>query len=174
VLILVLGGARSGKSAVAEQIAERLPQPVIYLATLTTDAADADLERRIAAHRARRPAGWRTVDAESDLATQMETLPGTVLVDSLGPWVARHQPEPEVVDAFTAAAVARAGDTVVVSDEVGMSVHPTTALGLAFRDRLGCVNSQLGAIADRVVLVVAGRIVTTAPLDVDAIVAGGH
>jgi adenosyl cobinamide kinase/adenosyl cobinamide phosphate guanylyltransferase len=174
VLILVLGGARSGKSTVAEQIAERLPQPVTYLATLAADATDADLERRIAAHRARRPAGWRTVDAGSDLAAQLEALPGTVLVDSLGPWVARHQPEPDVVDAFTAAVVARAGDTVVVSDEVGLSVHPTTAAGLAFRDRLGGVNSQLGAIADRVVLVVAGRVVATAPLDVDAIVAGGH
>jgi adenosyl cobinamide kinase/adenosyl cobinamide phosphate guanylyltransferase len=173
VLILILGGARSGKSAVAEQLAAGLPQPVTYLATLATDVADPDPDGRIAAHRARRPEPWSTIEATSDLAAQLGSLTGTLLLDSLGPWVACHQSDGDSADALAAALVARAGDTVVVSDEVGLSVHPTTTAGIVFRDMLGRVNHAVAGVADRTLLVVAGRVVPTAPLDVDAFFHGG-
>jgi adenosyl cobinamide kinase/adenosyl cobinamide phosphate guanylyltransferase len=172
VLVLVLGGARSGKSAAAERIALTLPQPVTYVATLTSDGADADVDRRIAAHRARRPTSWRTVDASRDLAAQLSSLSGTVLLDSLGPWIALNSPADECTDALTAALGERAGDTVVVSDEVGLSVHPTTAAGLAFRDCVGGINQALATVADHVLFVVAGRVLQTTALDIDRLLGG--
>lgn len=171
-LILVLGGARSGKSLVAEQLADRLPQPVTYVATLASEGDDEELSRRIAAHRARRPASWRTQDAQPDLAEQLRALTGTVLLDSLGPWVATHRPDASAVSDLCAALAQRSGDTVVVSDEVGLSVHPTTAAGLAFRDELGDVNAALAGVADDTLVVIAGRVLTTTAFDAAALVVG--
>ena len=110
----------------------------------------------MAAHRRRRDPTWTTVDAGEDLAGLLETLQGTVLVDSLGPWVARSLADRDV-DAFCSALGRRPGDTVVVSDEVGMSVHPSTEDGRRFQDALGALNHAVSAAADRVYLVVAGR-----------------
>lgn len=172
-LILILGGARSGKSTVAEQLVAVLPQPVTYLATLETGVADPDPDGRIAAHRARRPESWCTVEATSDVAAQLGSLTGTVLLDSLGPWVARHQGDDDSMDALTTALVARTGDTVVVSDEVGLSVHPTTTAGIVFRDMLGRANHAVATVADHTLLVVAGQVVPTARLDVGAFFHGG-
>lgn len=169
-LILVLGGARSGKSAVAESLTRRLPQPVTYVATLTPDERDADLICRIEAHRRRRPASWATLDATEHLADQLRGIAGTVLVDSLGPWVARHQPDDARTDLLRDALAARAGDSVVVSDEVGLSVHPSTAAGRAFRDLIGTLNQRLAAAADDTLLIVAGRVLATAPIDAATIV----
>ena len=173
-LILVLGGARSGKSAVAEAIAQRMRQPVVYLATLVPHGDDRELLSRIAAHQRRRPFSWRTVDARADLAGQLRELTGTALVDSLGPWVAQRRPTRATVDALCGVLQARAGDTVVVSDEVGMSVHPTTTDGLSFRDELGAVNESVAQIADQTLFVVAGRVLSTTSLDADEIVRGGR
>ncbi len=86
-ITLVLGGARSGKSEVAERIAAGLPEPITYLATLLP-GDDPDLAARITAHRARRPAGWHTFEAGADLPAVLSSVPGAVLVDGLGPWVA--------------------------------------------------------------------------------------
>ena len=158
-ITLVLGGTRSGKSAVAEELAARHGPPVTYVATMVP-AGDADLEARVAAHRRRRDPAWTTVDAGEDLAGLLVTLPGTVLVDSLGPWVARALVRPDAgADgaALCAALGRRPGDTVVVSDEVGMAVHPSTEDGRRFQDALGAVNHAVSAAADRVYLVVAGR-----------------
>ena len=158
-ITLVLGGTRSGKSAVAEELAARHGPPVTYVATMVP-AGDADLESRVAAHRRRRDPAWRTVDAGEDLAALLVTLPGTVLVDSLGPWVARalvSQDTQADGAALCAALGRRRGDTVVVSDEVGMAVHPSTEDGRQFQDALGAVNHAVSAAADRVYLVVAGR-----------------
>jgi nicotinate-nucleotide--dimethylbenzimidazole phosphoribosyltransferase len=171
-LILVIGGAASGKSAAAESLAAKLPAPVTYVATLVPDESDADLMRRIDAHRRRRPSSWRTLDATTNLAGQLRQLTGTVLVDSLGAWVARRPPEAADVDALMDAFATRAGDTVVVTDEVGMSVHPPTAAGREFRDAIGAVNQRVAAVADRTVAVVAGRAVLTAPVDAAAIIDG--
>ncbi len=156
-ITLVLGGARSGKSAYAERLITRHPSPVTYVATLHL-SDDPDLTARIERHRSRRPSAWRTIEAGSDLAEVLRTTPGSVLLDSLGAWVAGHGAA-DVVDhaALCRALVERKGETVVVSEEVGLGVHPSSDLGRHFRDALGSLNQAVAAVADTVLLVVAGR-----------------
>ena len=162
-LTLVLGGARSGKSAVAERIAASFPAPVTYVATMCV-GEDRDLAARVAAHQARRPVGWATVETGRDLAATLSRLPGTALVDSLGPWVAARLGDGADVDAETLCGILRArpGATVVVSEEVGSGVHPPSSAGREFRDELGRVNQAVAAVADEVLLVVAGRVLPLA------------
>lgn len=155
-ITLVLGGARSGKSEVAERIAARLPAPITYLATLIP-GDDPDLAERIEAHRARRPAGWRTIEAAAGLPAALRSVPGSALVDGLGPWVAASPGMAADAAALCAALTGRAAGTVVVSEEVGLGVHPATEDGRRFRDALGMVNQAVAAVADEVLLVVAGR-----------------
>jgi adenosylcobinamide kinase/adenosylcobinamide-phosphate guanylyltransferase len=160
-ITLVLGGARSGKSAAAEALCARLPTPVTYVATGGPLAGgDDDWAARVAAHRARRPAGWYTVEVGpgSDLVAVLDGTSGTVLLDALGTWMAGHPGFAVDGDGLVAALRGRAGDTVVVSDEVGMGVHPSTEAGRRFRDALGRLNQQVAAAADDVFLVVAGRL----------------
>jgi adenosyl cobinamide kinase/adenosyl cobinamide phosphate guanylyltransferase len=155
VITLVLGGARSGKSAVAERLAAQLPSPVTYLAT--GRPADDDMAARIAAHAARRPSSWSTVEAPDDLSSALRSLDGTVLLDALGTWVAGAAGFGVDGDELCAALVERRGDTVVVSDEVGMGVHPSSEAGRRFRDVLGQLNRRVAEVADDALLVVAGR-----------------
>lgn len=162
-ITLVLGGARSGKSEVAEQLTSHHGPPVTYVATMVT-GDDPNLEARVAAHRLRRDRSWTTVEAGDDLASLLTKLDGTVLVDSLGPWVAGQAEMRADGDALCVALRTRNGDTVLVSDEVGMAVHPTTDEGLRFRDALGVVNHAVSSVADRVYLVVAGRALPLPPL----------
>ena len=172
-ITLVLGGARSGKSAVAEALTVAHGPPVTYVATMDT-AGDPELEARVEAHRRRRDPAWATVDAGDDLAELLASVRGTVLVDSLGPWVATRLGGPGGGDAgadaetLCAALRSRAGDTVLVSDEVGLAVHPSSAEGRLFRDALGAVNHAVSAAADRAYLVVAGRPLALPPPDVPA------
>jgi adenosyl cobinamide kinase/adenosyl cobinamide phosphate guanylyltransferase len=168
VITLVLGGTRSGKS----EVAERLVAPagaVTYVAT--GQATDEAMAARIAAHRARRPATWTTVEAGADLLDALAGTAGTVLVDSLGTWVAAHADLAVDVAGLCAALTDRRdgaagggnlGDTVLVSEEVGLGVHPPTEVGRRFADVLGEMNRAVADVADRVVLVVAGRVL---PLD---------
>ncbi len=159
---LVLGGTRSGKSAVAERLTAEVGRTtgsaVTYLATASV--YDDDMARRVALHRARRPAEWATVELgePEQLPEILLGIEGAVLLDSLGTWLASC---PDfVVDAGSlgAALQSRAGQTVVVSEEVGLAVHPPTPVGRAFTDALGSLNQAIAAVADRAVLVVAGRI----------------
>ena len=157
-ITLVLGGARSGKSEIAEQLAARLPSPVLYFATAIVDDDD-DLAARVAAHHGRRPSDWKTIEAGEDLASALRSTPdGTALVDALGPWVANQHDF--VVDASTLvdALTSRNGDAVVVSEEVGLGVHPSTEAGRRFRDALGELNRVVADAADEVLLVIAGRV----------------
>lgn len=149
---LVLGGARSGKSALAERRAGARAAPVTYVATGDAGA----MPERVAAHRARRPAAWTTLET-ADLVGALGATAGTVLVDSLTTWVAAAPGFSVDVEGLCGALSARPGDTVVVSDEVGLGVHPSTEAGRAFRDALGLVNQAVAAVADEVLLVVAGR-----------------
>ena len=161
-ITLVLGGARSGKSEVAERIAARLAGPVTYLATLVP-SDDPDLAERIEAHRARRPTGWRTVEAGPELPALLRSVPGPVLVDALGPWVAASPGMIVDARALCAALTGRAADTVVVSEEVGLGVHPASEDGRRFRDAVGALNQAVAAVADEVLFVVAGRILPLGP-----------
>jgi len=161
-ITLVLGGARSGKSQVAERIAARLPAPITYVATLVP-GDDPDLTERIEAHRARRPAGWRTVEAGPELPALLRSVPGPVLVDGLGPWVAASPGMAVDAGALCAALTGRDAVTVVVSEEAGLGVHPATQDGRRFRDALGTLNQAVAAVADEVLFVVAGRILRLDP-----------
>jgi adenosyl cobinamide kinase/adenosyl cobinamide phosphate guanylyltransferase len=125
-------------------------------------AGDAELAARVDAHRERRGPDWTTAEAGGDLPAVVRAAMGTVLVDSLGPWVARA-PDDVDADALCRALVERAGDTVLVSDEVGLAVHPSTREGRLFRDALGAVNARVSAVADRAYLVVAGRALLLPP-----------
>lgn len=167
-IVLVLGGTRSGKSALAEGMAARLARSggdVTYVATARLDPADADHAARIDAHRRRRPERWTTVECAEPgaLPSALRDADGVVLLDSLGTWVAGHpdldaDPGP-LIDALRA----RSGSTVVVSEEVGLALHATTDVGRRFVDALGEVNRAVSAVADHAVLVVAGRAIELPP-----------
>jgi adenosylcobinamide kinase/adenosylcobinamide-phosphate guanylyltransferase len=164
---LLLGGARSGKSAQAELRLAADPS-VTYVATGVLRDDDPEWTARIEAHRQRRPSWWRTVET-ADVAPLLRTATGTVLLDGVGTWLAavmdacgawedvaavRPRVE-ELVEAWrgTEARV------VAVSDEVGLSLVPSGAGGRAFRDVLGGLNQRLAAESEETALVVAGRVV---------------
>lgn len=167
---LVLGGVRSGKSRHAEVLVG--PGPVTYVAPgRPADDTDPEWAARVRAHQGRRPAGWTTLET-GDVAAAISGATQTVLVDCLGVWLARVLDDCDGwTDPETGAEVlARAGegllaawraaptDVVLVSNEVGLGVVPATASGRLFRDELGRLNAALSAAADRVHLVVAGRV----------------
>lgn len=167
-ITLFLGGANSGKSLVAERCVSTLGEPVTYLATWRlADPAqpDAGMDERIARHRSRRSPDWATRELARDesLAQVLETLEGVVLLDALGTWVAGAPEFAVDVNALCSALLRRTGPTVVVSDEVGLGVHPSTASGRRFREALGPVNEAVAAVADAVWLVVAGRLLPLGP-----------
>ncbi|HLI54817.1 MAG TPA: bifunctional adenosylcobinamide kinase/adenosylcobinamide-phosphate guanylyltransferase [Acidimicrobiales bacterium] len=155
-ITLVLGGARSGKSAFAERLAASAPPPVSYVAT-ALPGDDADFAERIRLHRERRPASWTTVECGADLHGAVARLAGTVLVDSLGTWLAALPGFAADPDELCGVLRRREGETILVSEEVGLGVHPSTALGGLFRDRLGELNRCVSEVAERAFLVVAGR-----------------
>lgn len=171
-ITLVLGGTRSGKSAIAERLAGQTTDDglVTYVATARLDPSDADHAARIDRHRARRPSGWITVECSDPAALPdvLRAAAGTVLVDSLGTWVTGHADlrsalDPDRVADLVAALVERDGATVVVSEEVGLAPHAPTELGRRFADALGEVNQAVSAVADRALLVVAGRALELPP-----------
>jgi adenosylcobinamide kinase / adenosylcobinamide-phosphate guanylyltransferase len=154
VITLVLGGARSGKSEVAERLVG--DGPVIYVATGT--ASDDGMAARIAAHRRRRPEAWTTVEESgAGLPKVLADLTGPAVIDSLTTWLAAAADFEVDAEALCTALRKRDGDTVIVSDEVGLGVHPSTEAGNRFRDALGVLNQHVAAAADEVILVVAGR-----------------
>lgn len=171
-LTLILGGARSGKSTFAEQQAAATTGEVLYVAT--AEAWDDEMRRRIAAHRAQRPATWRTVEAPRQTGAAIRTAmtPATtcVLVDCitlLASNVILALPETSdeqaadaalntEIDLLLAAYAASSAAWYVVSNEVGLGIVPAYPLGRLYRDALGRANQRLAAAADRVLLMVAG------------------
>jgi adenosylcobinamide kinase/adenosylcobinamide-phosphate guanylyltransferase len=157
---LVLGGARSGKSRYAEWLIGTYPKPWIYVAT--AEARDDEMAERIAAHKARRAAGWRTIEAPHDLADALGAAPAraAVLVDCLTLWISNLMEGAFEIDAQTArlqkALADRTGPTVLVSNEVGLGIVPENALARRFRDAQGVLNQRLAAEAARVIMMVAG------------------
>lgn len=170
-LVLVLGGARSGKSRYAEALMETEPAPWAYVAT--AEALDDEMRARIALHRARRAEGWQTFDAPLALAATLEALPPDqpVLVDCLTLWLTNHllggADLDHEGDALLDALSARSGLTVCVANEVGLGIVPDNALARRFRDAAGRLNQKVAARAARVVMMVAGlpMIVKAPPLE---------
>ncbi len=169
-LILVLGGARSGKSTYAQNRVESSGQPALFVATATP--FDDEMRARIAAHKASRPPHWRTLEAPLKVgqAIQAEEPADWVLLDCitlLANNVLFELPEP-VDEALYAAALdrevaeilaayrAHPGEWILVSNEVGLGLVPPYPLGRIYRDALGRANQQLAAAADEVLFLVAG------------------
>lgn len=160
-LVLVLGGAHSGKSAYAEGIVSASGLAPVYIAT--AEPGDDEMAERIAAHRARRGAGWKTVEAPNRLEIALASEAGEgrgVLVDCLTLWLSNLMAAGEDVDARTRhlieAATGAAGLRVFVSNEVGLGIVPDTPLGRRFRDAQGRLNQAVAAAADAVVFMAAG------------------
>lgn len=164
-VVLFTGGARSGKSAAAEQYAQLQGRPVVYVAT--AQAGDEEMVERIARHRARRPASWATVEAPLHPSEALRgVVPGSlVLLDCLTLLVSNlllaHEqaPEPAIereVDHLLALAHERQWCLVVVTNEVGMGVVPAYPLGRVYRDLLGRAAQRVAAASREVYLVVAG------------------
>ncbi|HEY7516780.1 MAG TPA: bifunctional adenosylcobinamide kinase/adenosylcobinamide-phosphate guanylyltransferase [Methylomirabilota bacterium] len=161
--VFVLGGARSGKSRFAVH-SHRHVARVVFLAT--AQAHDADMAARIARHRAERPAHWRTVEEPYDLVARLRAFGAeadAVIVDCLTLWVSnlmlRGDADEWIVkqaEDLAAVLLLREAEVALVSNEVGEGVHPPTDAGRRFRDLLGTVNQRVAAVADRVILMVAG------------------
>lgn len=170
-VVLILGGARSGKSDYAQRLAGEMGRPVIYVATAT--AGDEEMAERIARHQAARPAHWRTVEApvgvgralagvlEDGEVVLLDCL--TLLVSNLlgelgetaGADVLAGRVTAELEELLLVCAAHRAA-LIVVSNEVGMGLVPPYPMGRVYRDMLGRANQWLAARADQVVLMVAG------------------
>jgi adenosylcobinamide kinase/adenosylcobinamide-phosphate guanylyltransferase len=179
-LILILGGARGGKSSYAEELAERFGEGVLYVAT--AQAGDEEMKARIAAHRWERPSSWRTVEASGGVGQVVRAAlaaqpADAVILDCLtllvsnvileGRWLseedfdgvdetaAQQRVEAEINELLGAY---RAEDVpwIVISNEVGWGLVPPYLLGRTYRDLLGRANRRLAALADRVYLMIAG------------------
>jgi adenosylcobinamide kinase/adenosylcobinamide-phosphate guanylyltransferase len=166
-LTFVLGGARSGKSAYAEQLAFDSGCPVTYLATARI--GDDEFAARVAHHRARRPADWRIVEVPLDLAgalAQASTPECCVLIDCLTLWLANllcpadgTAPASDWrarLDAFEDALRTVRGRVIVVSNEIGLGVVPLGAITRLYVDELGRLNQRVAAVCERVTWLVAG------------------
>lgn len=170
-LTLILGGARSGKSSFAERIARETGRPALYIATAA--ALDDEMRKRIANHRATRPAEWRTLEVQTQLGTALrniEPLPGPVILDCVTLWVSNillSLPEATSfetvmyhvqaeIESFLTEQRRIGGQWLVVSNEVGLGIVPSYPLGRIYRDALGWVNQRLAKEAARVVFMVAG------------------
>lgn len=183
-IVLVIGGARSGKSTLAEKLAARSGRNVVYIAT--AGVHDDEMAQRVKEHRLRRPAAWRTVEETHILAGVLSSLPpGTVvLIDCITLWMSNllldeNVPRPGAdgaekenyitTEAREIVKIARNKNLhlIMVSNEVGCGLVPEYALGRLYRDIAGRVNQLLAELADRVFYVVAGL-----PLELKSLASG--
>ena len=156
---LILGGARSGKSRHGEALIGACPPPWIYIAT--AEAWDEEMAERIALHRARRDARWRTLESPLRLPVALaEAADMPVLVDCLTLWLTNlmlgERDVAAATEALLAVLAARVAPTVLVANEVGLGIVPEHRLGRDFRDAAGVLHQRLAARADRVLFMVAG------------------
>jgi adenosylcobinamide kinase/adenosylcobinamide-phosphate guanylyltransferase len=166
--VLVLGGQRSGKSRFAEELVAASGREAIYVATAT--AGDGEMAERIAHHRARRGAGWRTVEEPLALVDTLVTVTGprrAVLVECLTLWVANLMAADRDLQAETGRLVAAlgivSGAVVLVSNEVGSGIIPDNALARRYADVQGTLNRRVAETVGRVILVAAGQPVLLKP-----------
>jgi len=167
-LTLVLGGARSGKSAHARRLAGERGSSILFVAT--AEPCDEEMAERIARHRAERPEGWRTLEAPADVALAIEREAGTsdlVLLDCISvlagniysreeSFEAAERRLERELDLLLEVHERSAAEWIIVSNEVGMGVVPAYPLGRAFRDGLGRAHQRLASRADEAYLIVAG------------------
>jgi adenosylcobinamide kinase / adenosylcobinamide-phosphate guanylyltransferase len=166
-LTFLLGGARSGKSRLAVELAQAWPGPVT--AIVTGQARDREMAERIRLHRLARPAAWHTIEEPLDVEASLAGVEpeSAVILDCLSLWVANlmeRGDDDDAVESRSEAAVRlvteRESPTIAVSNEVGLGVVPVSELGRRYRDLLGRVNSQWAAAAEEAAFVVAGRRLT--------------
>lgn len=174
-LTLILGGARSGKTAFAERLAGRHSGRIVYLAT--AEARDDEMQARIAAHRASRASHWQTIEAPIDVVAAVSSIrsPDAVLLDCLTLWTSNlllstlapdnvtpataDEAEARVRVAIDSLLAWQARSSValyIVSNEVGMGITPPYPLGRAFQDILGRLNQRVAQAAEEAYFVVAG------------------
>lgn len=163
-LVFLTGPVRSGKSARAVEIARDWGNGVVFVATYGVDPTDAEMAGRVRRHRAERPAGWRTLEAPSDVATALSALvppPAGVLLDSIVLWAAARFTQVDMAileewSALLAALRAAPYPAVIVGDEIGWSPVPVDAELRRFRDLAGWLGQRTAAAADKAWLLVAG------------------
>ena len=177
-LTFILGGARSGKSELAQRLAAASDRPVVFVATM--QPGDDELRSRVDAHRRERPSGWKTIEEPREVVGALAAVePGSyVIIDCITLWVsnllvARLGEAADASSASVDAALddvrgrveslltwcaAHEGDVAVVSNEVGLGVVPAYPLGRIFRDALGSANAMLAAGADRTLHCTAGLV----------------
>jgi len=160
---LILGGVRSGKSRLAEQHAKESGLEVVYVAT--AEVRDAEMQRRVAEHQARRPGSWAVVEAGQNLAEVLQREAAAqrcVLVDCVTLWLTqllcdtdeatlRHE-----LDALLEVLPRLPGHIILVSNETNMGIVPMGELSRRYCDEAGRLHQQLGALCERVILTVAG------------------
>jgi adenosylcobinamide kinase/adenosylcobinamide-phosphate guanylyltransferase len=170
-VILVTGPARSGKSEWAEMLAVQSAKAVIYIATAEENLHDQEWQQRILQHQQRRPQSWVTFSVPVNLsATLADAKPNTcLLVDSLGTWVANLLAQDDqtwentVIELLETVQLV-AADMLFVAEETGWGVVPAYASGRTFRDRLGTLVRQLGAICETVYLATGGHVLNLTAL----------
>ncbi len=162
-LTFYLGGAKSGKTALAQKYAETFPPPRIYLAT--AEALDEEMAVRISRHQQERGVGWQTVEAPLDPAAAIESLSGdgVIMFDCVTLWLSNLLGQGDDAEAALQKvhklliAISRyPGPVVVVSNELGGGIVPMNPLARSFRDLAGAANQMIAAAADQAYLAVAG------------------
>jgi adenosylcobinamide kinase/adenosylcobinamide-phosphate guanylyltransferase len=170
-LTLIIGGARSGKSAYAQGLAEteaaRWGEAPVFIAT--AEALDDEMTERIARHRAERGPGWRTIEAPSALAEALAGLSAgqVAVVDCLTLWLSNlmlaDADLAAAAEQLLGAAAACPAELILVTNEVGMGIVPENALARRFRDEAGRLNRRIAERADRVCVMFAGVALTLKP-----------
>lgn len=164
--ILVTGPSRSGKSELAEILAEKTQKSVIYIATAQIDENDHEWQTRILQHQQRRPPSWKTSTASTDLSSYLKQAFNSecLLIDSLGTWVANFVEFEElewqqISDRFLLSLQTTAATVILVGEETGWGVVPAYPMGRLFRDRLGSLSRRVGNVADTTYLVTGGHVI---------------
>ncbi|WP_068816734.1 bifunctional adenosylcobinamide kinase/adenosylcobinamide-phosphate guanylyltransferase [Phormidesmis priestleyi] len=163
-IILVTGPARSGKSEWAEHLATQSGKSVVYVATSQVDPADREWQARIETHCLRRPSDWTTLHVPIELSATLRsaTPADCLLVDSLGTWLTNLLEDDEAtwqetLRVLLQSLINASADVILVAEEAGWGVVPAYPIGRTFRDRLGMLTRQVGAIASPVYLVTGGH-----------------
>lgn len=170
-IILITGPARSGKSEWAESLATQSGKSVVYVATAQTNPNDLEWQARIEKHYLRRPSNWATLHVPIELSATLDAATSSecLLIDSLGTWLANllEQDEAswqETLQVLLHSLKQASSLVILVAEETGWGVVPAYPIGRTFRDRLGMLVRQVGAIADPVYLVTGGHVLNLSQL----------